>query len=729
MNVPHRYRFTTAAQWQSCLLSGFDTDQTGELVPITPLGLHAALVAAAGPVRVVAVDPYGTPYWRVGADSTNSVLQWQEDPSRITGPFEIYGALAVSPRWIVDRHWLSAFDPDTAQLCRFDRESLQLDLTIVLNELCDAIDDDEYVTPITIVDIAGDGHGGIWLLARSANEIDWLIHFDCDGRLRERRRAPCEVGRSIQIGCIGRGQNLVLLQAGGVWLWLMNATDGGALRSVQLGALAPCWAATRLSSDGRNRIAIGGMPAAPVAQSWSLYLFDGAGDLVDGPFQNLFDTKSAEVPADIAVGAAAIWFALPDGLWRLDGSDASGARASEANLLTPALSSPPTGDSRGWLRAELAIDLPRGAVVQAIYAGTDDDALTGRIAAIAGDTSITSDARQRSIWALLDPPAAQSATRVAGPHLASAPVAIPLFSVQQRWLWLGLKVVTPPGTAAPRVGELRVLYPDVSLMANLPAIFRGEKNDPDGFLRRLVGVLETTTQEIDDRIRSIPRAIDSATAPDNWLDYLGDWLDLPWDDSLAPQAKRCILANAAELLHGRGTRAGLQKLLGSLLGQGGSASIVDLTVEHPPLKLGGRGKPGSRLPTLLAGSSRRVAILNTKAVLGRARLSCATTDCDPLRDIAPTLLIRLQTTQASRAALEPVLPGILAQYLPAGLRVAIRWRLVSQSAADSADGAIEILDGVGPGLLGVDAVIGRAALAGRSRARLDETGLAVGFGL
>jgi hypothetical protein len=80
-------------------------------------------------------------------------------------------------------------------------------------------------------------------------------------------------------------------------------------------------------------------------------------------------------------------------------------------------------------------------------------------------------------------------------------------------------------------------------------------------------------------------------------------------------------------------------------------------------------------------------------------------------------------------ALEPVLAGILAQYLPAGLRVAIRWRLVSQPAADSADGAIAILDGVGPGLLGVDAVIGRAALAGRSRARLDETGLAVGFGL
>jgi hypothetical protein len=159
------------------------------------------------------------------------------------------------------------------------------------------------------------------------------------------------------------------------------------------------------------------------------------------------------------------------------------------------------------------------------------------------------------------------------------------------------------------------------------------------------------------------------------------------------------------------------------------ASIVDLTVEHPPVRLGGAGIPGASLPALLAGSSPRVAVLNTKARLGRARLACAANDCDALRDIAPTLLIRLQATQTDRSELEPLLPGILAQYLAVGLRMSIRWRAVSPLVAGSAPEDGDILDAVGPGLLGVDSTIGRTALGGRARARIDEAGLAVGFRL
>jgi hypothetical protein len=170
-------------------------------------------------------------------------------------------------------------------------------------------------------------------------------------------------------------------------------------------------------------------------------------------------------------------------------------------------------------------------------------------------------------------------------------------------------------------------------------------------------------------------------------------------------------------------------LLDCLLWRGGSASVVDLTVEHRPLCLGGAGRPGGRLPTLLAGSSLRVAVLGTKAVLGRARLSCAAGDCDPLREIAPTVLIRLRATQASRTELKPILAGILAQYLPAEVRVSLRWRVVSEALVGVTDDDGEILDAVGLGLLGTDSVIGRTALGGRARARIDEIGLGIGFRL
>jgi hypothetical protein len=522
MNVPHSYRFATAAQWQACLLHRFDADRNGGIVLTPRLGLHAVQVDRAGPVSAVAVESYGAPFWRLDAMAAGdaSGLRRLDELGRIIGPFEIDGTLAASPRWIADRHWLWGFDPRPTRLRRYDRETLQLDLTVTLDELCDAIDDDNYALPVSILDIAGDGEDGIWLLVQSANDLYWLIHCDCEGRPGERRRTPCEAGRVVQIGCTGRGQTVLLLQQGGLWLWLMNAADGSAVRAVRLGALAPCWTASRLSSDGRNRIAVGGRPTTPAGQPWLLFLLDAGGDLVDGPFQELFGSGPppaagdvAPCPADFAVSASALWFARSDGLWRLDASEECGNRESEATLLTPALVSPPTAENRGWLRAELTIDLPRGAIVQAAYAGTDDENVVTRVVAIAKDASMTSQDKQQSIWALLDPPSGQSAAAM-GPRAPGAPVAIPLFEMQQRWLWLRLTVVTPPGTAISRLGELRVLYPDISLTAYLPAIFRGDKSDPGGFLRRLVGVLETTTQGIDDRIRSIARDIDPSTAPD-----------------------------------------------------------------------------------------------------------------------------------------------------------------------------------------------------------------------
>ncbi len=50
-----------------------------------------------------------------------------------------------------------------------------------------------------------------------------------------------------------------------------------------------------------------------------------------------------------------------------------------------------------------------------------------------------------------------------------------------------------------------MLYPGLTLMDNLPAIYRKEEDRPDDFLRTLVGVLETTTQDIDQRIGAMGR--------------------------------------------------------------------------------------------------------------------------------------------------------------------------------------------------------------------------------
>jgi phage tail-like protein len=257
----------------------------------------------------------------------------------------------------------------------------------------------------------------------------------------------------------------------------------------------------------------------------------------------------------------------------------------------------------------------------------------------------------------------------------------------------------------------------------LPGIFQGTDGDPVGSLRQLVGVLETTTQGIDAKISRIGAAIDPDTSPRDWLNYLARWLDLPWDDALPERAKRCLLRHVDELLGRRGTRRGLERLLRCLMGKESSWTVADLTVDYPPLRIGGRNCRGGSLPALLAGASSRVAILGGKAVLGRASLACAPDDCDPLRQLAPTVKIAVRGDRETRDQIQPLIGDVLAQYLPAGLRLLVAWK----SSVDDPDG--EVVDAEGPGALNVDSSIGRTLLFGRSPGRIGEEGLEMGFSL
>lgn len=734
----HVYRFATAAQWQRCLLHGFDLDQDGNLAPTTRLGTQVRSVGAEGRVSAVAVDRYGRTMWRTG-----STLNWLDDFGEKAGPYEVATHLSTTPRLLSDRQWLWALDRDHAEVRRYDRDSLQLDLSIDVNALCAGRSDPEHSHPIAIIDFAGDGHDGTWLLARSSNGIDWLLHVNCDGCQDRRFRVPCDAGPIIEIGTVSGGASLVLLDADGIWLRFVEAADGTSQRALRLGNLAPCWHAARMTTDGGNRIALAGLQAYAGQTKPIVFLLDGAGDVLD-EFPELF----VDAPADLAVHRDSLWFATGDGLWRLDASDASGSRESSSTLITPGLYSPTATSERGWLRAEVRIDLPRGAVMKVHYGGTNDERVAAQLQRIAEDESTTVRSRQESVWSLLDTRAAHLV--IAGPTVAKNPIAIPLYVPEQvpgvrspavserdeqwrwlddRWLWLRLEVVTPAGTKPPRLCELRVLYPERSLMQHLPAVFRGPKNDPSGVLRRLVGVLESTTQSIDERIRGIGAAIDPDTAPAEWFDYLARWLNLPWDDALPPAAKRTLLTHAGELLAARGTRGGVDRLLRCLLDEASGVRVVDVTVDHAPLRIGGVGCAGGALPALLAGISPRIATLGGKAALGTARLACRPSDCNPLNDIVPTLQMLLTTTRATRAAVEPLLASILGQYLPVGLKVSVRWRVIPEFLFAAGGTEDDVLDANGPGVLGDDSIVGRTVLVGRSEGRIDDAGLSMGFRL
>jgi phage tail-like protein len=696
---PKAYRFTKAEQWGKCIIHRFDVSRDGALVPAPRLGSQAAHIkdttARAG-VPSIAISQYGEPFWLTDAS----------------------GSLGQSPRLIVDREWVWAFKAGGTTVLRFDRESLQPDLTIDVE--------------LEVRDITSDSREGIWVLAvetTGEGTAGIVIHYDCEGRERERHRIPCEDNPPLQIASVSRGGQLALLTADRARLLFIDSTTGKIQRVRSIGQLASCWSAAQLASDTRNRIALWGPQMISQASKWLLFVLDGSGDTVDGPIEVSFNAADAPAPRSFesirtAIHRHTVWFATDSGLWRLDPTEETGARESESTLITPGLLSPDSDTDRGWLRAEVFVDLAEGAAMEAEVATTDEPTVFAQAEHVAGDRSQSSEQQQIAIWGLVDPDKIRRYS-IAGPSQPGVPIAIPLLEPRDRWLWLRLSILTPPGTDPAPLKELRVLYPNISIVQHLPAAFRGEKNDPRETLRSIAGVLESTTQRFDERIRSIGSFMDPQTTPVEWLDYLARWLDLPWDDELPDQSKRDVLSNAGAILDRRGTRAGLRTLLRSLVGKDAAISIVDLTVDHAPIRIGGGDTSGGALPALLAGVSMRAAILGTKAVLGRSLLC---TDADPLKVIVPMLRISLTASREIQQALEKLLRRVLLQYIPAGVKLSIRWNVAGLEFDEIEENGI-VLDANGPGMIGRNSSLGRTVVGGRGGNKLGEAGLGIGFRL
>ncbi len=733
---PHVYRFASRKTWKRCVLHRIEARRDGLLVPVARLGRRAHHAIADVGVSAVAVDRHGRLLWRrSGHDASGGAwARWLNALGVPARPFRVDEILAASPRWLVDRRWLWAFDPRRPQVARFDRETLEIDRTIELARCRGASDSDPMVVLERVLDVATDREGGLWVLARAADAVEWLVHVDCRGAARARWRTPAQAGPIRQIAATS--ESLVLLPTRGR-LWFVALSDG----TVTYRLLPPGvseWAPSRLAADGGNRIVLGGLETLKGRARWILVVLDGAGDLLDGPRRDLFDPEPAAfeaarashdpdvVPADLAVSGDETWLATADGLWRLDATMGSGAQESRSMLLTPLLVSPVTSTYRGWLRAELSIDLPKGAVLEAEYRCTNDPRVAKDVQDVLADRTLTSEEKQEKAWSKLEERARQR-VRLSDPTSRATPLAIPLFECQDQWLFLRLTLTVPPDTGLPKISMLRVIHPDVSIAQHLPAIVRGEDGDPTGFLRRLVGVLESTTQRLDERIRSIGSAIDPETAPVDWLDYLARWMSLPWDDALPEAAKRCILLHAGDILERRGTRAGLAGLLNCVAGKG-KATIRDDAAEHPPIRLGDAACAGGALPAVLAGASARIPVLGSLATIGGAHLACPTMDRDPLRNLVPRLRVTLKVPRKAQEALEPILAALLAQYLPADLPVKVAWRVQPARQGDAGDDGM-ILEEDGPGRLNEDSIFGRTLIGGRDRGRVMDVGITVGFRL
>lgn len=720
------YRFASPAHWRRCLLHGLVCNPDGGLrlrgAPDDTLEpLWQPDGPAAGAVDLVVVSPAGEASWRIVSACPKRAHLQRLERGGASAPLQLDAPLATARRWVSDGSGLWTFDANR-----------------VHRHLADTLEPDciRKLPAAEIVDIASDGQDGLFALIRNEGGRA-LIHLDCRGNTWPGvLPLPDELGNAVSLAPLAGGRR-----------WAMLNRERKQLHYLDFRRPAPEYPFTFTWSHAVDLARLPGQPDANALHvrtdgaeltllysNQGIFILDASGDLLDL-------TLTDDAIHDAAVRRGALYVATGAGLFRQALSSPPGAREGAARLVTPVLHSPGSGTDKGWSRAEIELvePLSPGAWIEARYFSTDDETTAHRKRLRANERSLSVGQRQLDIC---HPTADElGKDRHSGQTFTfttdlcpGRQLDVPLYTCTDSWLWLELAIHAAPDAAPPVIRELRVRYPDVSLGEYLPAIYREPRHDPEGLARELVGILEATTQDFDRKIAGIGTRFDPDTAPPDWLDMIARWLGLPWNDALPEAARRRLLGAANALAGERGTRAGLTRLLGCLVDDGRVESVVDSFADHPPLPLGGQGHGGPRLPMLLPGTPPGLARTDSLSRLDATRLPGGDDRNDPLRYLVPTIRIHLATRRATREAIEPLLDGLLADYLPAGLVWQFCWRTlptvpVPPGTLHDQDGEPLILEAAGPATLDHDSTLGRSVLAGLPTRRLDANGLAPGFRL
>jgi phage tail-like protein len=718
------YCFTNAAQWAAGALVRGKADDSG-IVPL-PRFDEKATEYSGGAASCLAVSRRGELFWRDGGGrlhirSTDAALTWDAPaPSGI----------GSGSRLVAWRSWLWALDRPGGAITRYFVDSLQQAETIGADAF---VDPDAPGQPCKLLDIASDGHDGLWVLASS--NTSRLFHVSLRTP-HPRMLAWSGAATATMLAIVGRGELVAVLAEDGTLE--IVAAKGGAPTKVAVRSLAPQFEASALAGNGSDRILVLLTEIGPLAPDVKarrqLLVFDAQGDLIDQ--LELDPASSGSNTPSLAALRDMVWIADGKGVRRLQPGSGGAGRPVSAIFLTPTLTSP-DGKDRGWLRAELMADLPPGATLEVKYASSSDPSLISAVTRIVSDRATPPGERQARInqlltqWTAVDYRGAPAPPCDDGQLPAPKPYSVPLYGATGTALWLSIELRAAQFDQLPKLRELNVRYPELSLMQRLPAIYRSTEGDRDGSLRALVEVLEATTHGLQERIERLGTLVDPRTAPEEWLDFLAGWLGMPWHEMLTLSAKRELLGTAADLLAWRGTRAGLRLLLRCLLPEKTQVHIVDSSVDLSPVILASKNGAGATLlPAVLLGRPHSYAVLGSPhTVLGRSHLKCATETGCPSDLIEGRLSIRVSADAEDNAAVAAVLGYLIRDYVPLGLRVDLRWRSAAEIGMGRRLDDDLVLESYRQAALDGRTVIGRSFLPRQGMGRLAPDGIAGGFRL
>lgn len=379
-------------------------------------------------------------------------------------------------------------------------------------------------------------------------------------------------------------------------------------------------------------------------------IFSIANGLVE-PVQRFKPVSGMGALEDISWSGDALYVATARGVYALDADEENGP-ALTATYITPALHSP-SGMRSGWQRADVRTVLPKAARV------------TIRSQSIADPDAFNKALRETPTAEFLD--TGWNEQKASTHFGAGASEMLRHYLGDQTAEWLALRIDISTSVCSPPVliTALDVLYPNRSLIEDLPAIYR-TRDGSEAQLRRMLAPFQALADEIDDLIGERLRKLDPEKTDDLWAGFLLGWLGHRRFARLPGPQRRALLKVLPEALQWRGTLGGLARVLDVLAPEG--FAIEDAALGPDVWVLPNPVDPaGARL-----GSETRVV----KGMSDGLRLGCDTLGdghlgricLDPLeaaKTCSGEVTIRIFGGDSAKARISPFTDRIIRDFLPA----------------------------------------------------------------
>lgn len=260
-----------------------------------------------------------------------------------------------------------------------------------------------------------------------------------------------------------------------------------------------------------------------------------------------------------------------------------------------------------WHRFTIGSKLPEKTLFEVYYYASDDTRLKEKYEKVlAGDNKSVQEKKQKLDKLI---PWESDAKNSPGDMLFQ--------NAQGRYLWVKIALSTYDETVSPKITQAKILYPRISYLRYLPAIYQ---EDPvsKAFLERFLSLFESVFYDLEIDIANVYKYFDPETTPKEFLEWLGSWLNRALEEDWDEKIKRDFIKDAYSLYKLKGTPEGIKKAIEIYTGK--KPVIVEYQNMIKPMILTEKGRFRLGVNTLLFQTPVRGFTVGSDSILGRAVL-------------------------------------------------------------------------------------------------------------